>query len=270
MESKHKKLLAGGLLLTGLFSIGLYLKRQYDFLYNATYKISSAVIHNVSLSNIKFTIYIKLTNKGDLSAWIRSQSYDIFVNDVFVVNVKNLTDVHVNSNGDSVLPLTIEFDPSKLASTAVKNIASLLLDRSKIIFKIKGTLTVEMGAIKIKDVVFNMLYTLQEIIDISKTPTIEPESSFSGNDKNHEACLMNSVGDVPVPNGIYRGILQVQNVKMKDKSVTSGIITEKYPIRFKTDTAIKTLVPVHVLVKVKNRRACVHTINNSNTNGNKY
>lgn len=262
LNLKQKNWILAGVALAGLFGIGAYLKRQFDYLYNATYKISSAIINNIGLSNIRFSIYITLTNKGDISAWIRNQSYDVFVNDVFIVNVKNPTDVHLNSNGDTILPLAIEFDPSKLLSTAVKNITSLLLDKSKIVFRIEGKLSAEAGAVKMKDFKFNMLYTLQEIIDISKTPTIEPTSSFSEG-ANHDTCQMVAVGDVPVKDGVYRGILQVGNVRMKDKSVSSGINATTYPIQFKTNIAIKTMVPVRVLIKVKNRRACVHIIPNN-------
>ncbi len=259
----QKNWILGGFVVAGIIGIGVYLYKQYDKLYNALYKISSATIHNLGLSNIRITVNIKLTNKSDFSAWIINQNYDIYVNGIFVVNVKNNNRIHLNAQGDTVLPLDIEFNPEKLLSAAGKNITALLTDRSKVVFLIKGNLSLEAGALKVQSFPFDMQYTLQEIIDISKTPAVPQTASFDGSDSSHEKCPITSVEDVNIKDGVYRGMMLGYGVRMecKDAFKTS---TMEYcaPIRFKTNVGLRNVSPSKVMVKVKDRRACVHIVNN--------
>ncbi len=252
----QKQFAWGAVIVTALAGVSWYLYRQYQYLYNATYRISNAIIHNIALNNIKVTIKIKLTNKGDLSAWITQQSYDIKVNGTFVANIKNLMPVHINSNGDTFLPLTIEFNPSKLLSTAVQNITSFLIDRSKIIFTIRGTLSLTAGVLTLKDFVFDMKYTMQELIDISKAPV---DAHFSGFENTGG---IQSVEELNHPDGTFNGYMLGYNVRMDYHQAYPVISTMEYRpvIKFKTNVGLRNVVPAKVKVKIKDKRAYVNVL----------
>ena len=165
-----------GLVFTGtVVGITTYIVRQFRFLYKAGTRLAGAKIHNLGISNIKFTIGIELENKGDISANVTDQKYDIYIGNVLISSISNKTKVHINSNSSSVIPLTIELSPQNILLAGLQNMSAILNDKSKFVFNIKGVLSFNAGLLTMKDYILNMSFSLQEIVDMANsTPAPVP------------------------------------------------------------------------------------------------
>lgn len=184
LTTKHKWFIGGGLTLLALGTI--YLVRQARLLYNAVYTVAGIVVKNISLNDINFTLLLKVENKGDLHVDIVEQSYDVYVNKMFVSHIeypsaqqlqecsallaadkttcKNKYITPIASNSSSTIPLNIQFNPSDLLKTGFQNITSILGNQANVIINIKGKLTFKAGPITMKDFAIEETMTLADIV----------------------------------------------------------------------------------------------------------
>lgn len=162
-----KKLLVPGLLITAA-AVLVYGGRQLYLLYKAAVKIVNVKINSISTGNISLVLYAELINKGDISAVVKNQHYDVFLNNVIVSTIDSRNEIHVNSNGKTILPININFSPDKTLSIGLANLSNLLIDRAKVVLEIKGYLSLTSGPITLNNFLVNIKYTLQELIDMSK------------------------------------------------------------------------------------------------------
>lgn len=166
-----KKILIASSLLAG---VGFaYLYRQYKLLYNSVYKLIGVTVYEMTARRIKFKLVWRIENTGDLSARIVNQSYRIYINGSFVSSIESKDEILIASNGISFLPLTIQINPSQLIGIGIKNIGTILFNKSGINFGIQGKLDIRAGVVNLKDYTINETISLQEIIDMAKTPTEE-------------------------------------------------------------------------------------------------
>jgi LEA14-like dessication related protein len=76
-------LIIGGLLVATVGVIA-YVKRQINLLMDSCYTISGGVLHNLSLNNVKITLFFKIKNESDLTINISDLSLNLYVNNMFV------------------------------------------------------------------------------------------------------------------------------------------------------------------------------------------
>ena len=145
-----------------------YGARQIYLLYAAKIKIIWVKISGISMTEISMVLFASVENKGDISAKIKNQHYEVFFNNVLVSTINSKKEIHINSNGKTLLPIAISFNPTGIMTTAIAGLADLLLDRTKVTFEIKGYLSLVTGPIVMNNFVIDMKYTLQELIDLSK------------------------------------------------------------------------------------------------------
>lgn len=158
------------LLITGAVVVTTgYLARQLYLLYNAAFKVEKVKVNNVSVSNISMVLIAEIDSKSDISAIVKNQHYEVFFNNSPVSVINSPEDIHINSNGKTVFPISISFAPDKVVKTGITNLLALFLDRSSISIEIKGYLSIKAGAISMNNFPIYVKYTLQELIDMSKS-----------------------------------------------------------------------------------------------------
>ena len=168
-------LITAGVIFTAIAGFGIYVGRQFYLLYDAPYKVVGAKIYSIDNARVKITLYIGLLNKGNVSLSVTEQEYNIFINGIFVSNIKSGS-AFIKANGETLLPLNIDVDTSKLISSVTQNLLTLLTDKSKLNIAVRGKLSVRAnvagikGIIKLKDYPISFDYTLAEIIALSKQP----------------------------------------------------------------------------------------------------
>ncbi len=147
-----------------------YVSRQLYLLYNAGLKVVKAHIVSLSSSDISFVIYAEIDNKGDISASVKDQHYEVFLNNILVSRIDSPKDIHINSNGKTIIPISISFSPNKVIEIGLANLALLLLDRKSMVIEIKGYLSLTAGVINLKKYPVYIKYNMQELIDIAREP----------------------------------------------------------------------------------------------------
>ena len=166
-----KKLLVPALL-TLIVAVATYGGWQLYLLYKATFKIIGTKIKNIAFNNIDIVLYTELDNKGDISAQVYEQHYDVFFNGKKVSDIDAKEIIHINSNGKSIIPIRIAFNPEKIVAEGLSNLIQILTDRSKITLQVRGYLSLKSGIVSMKKYPIDIKYTLQELIDISKEPKV--------------------------------------------------------------------------------------------------
>lgn len=159
--------LALGIFGVGLTVYGIYLFNQYLKLTKGSFNIKGAKDVNISDNKISFTLLTTLKNDGDISATVKDQHYDLFINGNAISTVDNKKEINILSNGTSVIPFYIEVNLNDLIKQGSANLSNIFLDKSKIKFELKGYFTWKAGLINSKQP-FDLSYTLQEIIYLSK------------------------------------------------------------------------------------------------------
>lgn len=152
-------------------TVVVYITRQYNALINAGKKIVGAKVHSMTLTKVNVTVFVEIENKGDLSVDITGQDYNVYVNDTYVSNIKAKEEIHINSNGKSVLPLNIEFNPSQVLLTSLTNLTSIMSDKSKVMVSVRGGLSLKSGALNVKNYSFELNMSLAEIIKAANETT---------------------------------------------------------------------------------------------------
>lgn len=160
------------LIVTLFYGAGLlviiYGVKELIILYKSAYKVVRTKINKISLTTIDIILYLQITNNSDISAQIKNEFFEVFINDKKVSEIKSADLIHINSNGNTVLPIPIKINSDQLIKVAANNISNILNDKSKIKLEIKGYLSLQVGAIDLKNYAIDINYTLQDLIDMSK------------------------------------------------------------------------------------------------------
>ncbi len=128
---------------------------------NATWTYAGFRVKSIDLKNIVLTIFMKIENQGSLSITIESQEYDAFLNDTLVSRLKNTTPFLLKP-GASYMPLDVSINLGDAIKAGLKNIQSLVSDKSKANILIKGTYTLRIGALSVRDIKFEEKFNLGE------------------------------------------------------------------------------------------------------------
>src|SRR3990167_10572004 len=154
----------------GLAAIAVmaYLNKQTTLLKNACYTIAGAIINEISLTRMIFTLILNISNKSDIDFVVTNQKYNIYVNEMLVAVIENKNDIKVNSNGMSTVNIEVSFNPQDLLQKGRQNIALLMQDKNNIIIDIKGFLSIQAGFINVKNYEIDERLSLQELLSPSK------------------------------------------------------------------------------------------------------
>lgn len=143
MKGINKKYLIAGLIgVVTLTGATLYL--QYKRLMDYVISFKSIKIKKVSFTLFDFDLFLNFQNKSTLKFTIESQSYDVYINNIYVTKLENNSPVLINPKSTSVIGLNVKFNPKEVLEKLNKNIANLLVGTDKLMIKIDMKLKVKM------------------------------------------------------------------------------------------------------------------------------
>ena len=164
-----KALIVGGLL-TAAAGLYVYFKRQFQILYDSCYTITGGVVHSLGIDKVKISLFFKIVNKSDLTITVSNMNFNIYVNTMFVTNIKRVEPVTIYSKSEEIIKLDFEFNPKDLLKAGISNIQPILFDKEKLVITTKGTFTAETGIVKLNNFKFDEKITLKELLEPSPTP----------------------------------------------------------------------------------------------------
>jgi LEA14-like dessication related protein len=162
----RNRLIIGGLAVAGI-TLLLYLRRQYNLLYNAVYTISGGIIHNLGLDKVKMTLFLKIANESDLMIEISNLDLSIYVNKMFITRIKRPEKQVIQAKSDAIIKLDVEFNPKDLLKAGLTNIEPILYDNEKLVITTKGTLSAKTGIVTLTKFPFSVDITLKELLEPS-------------------------------------------------------------------------------------------------------
>jgi LEA14-like dessication related protein len=142
MKIDKKYLVAGAIGLVTITGAIAYL--QYKRLMNYVIKVGKIKINKISLNNIDFNLILNFENKSDISFDIKSQKYDIYLNNVFIAKVENQSINKINAKAVSQIGLNVKFDPSAALKKLGTGALDLLANSDKIMLKVDVKLKVKL------------------------------------------------------------------------------------------------------------------------------
>lgn len=156
-------LIIGGLLVATTALI-VYFKKQMNLLYDACYTISGGIVHSLTLSKVKITLFLKIVNESDLTIQISDAVFNIYVNNMFVTKILKPESQTLYSKSDTIIKLDFEFNPKDLLRAGLTNIEPIIYDKEKLVIGIKGSLSAKTGIVKLSKFPIDEKITLKEIL----------------------------------------------------------------------------------------------------------
>lgn len=163
MKDVYKIGLIGGVGL-GLIALMAYFSKQARLLADACYTVSGAIIHEIGLQRVFFTIMMNITNKSDIDFTVTNQRYNIYVNKMLVAKIEKSNSVTVVAKDNTTVSIDIKFNPQDLLKQGMQNLAYLINDKEKIVIEVKGYLSLRAGVINVKDYQVDERLTLAELL----------------------------------------------------------------------------------------------------------
>jgi LEA14-like dessication related protein len=87
---------------------------------------------------------LNFTNKSSIKFDIISQKYDVYINNILVSKLTGNQNVAVMPKGVSVIPVSVNFNPSSLLEKLGKNAVSLIANFANAVIKIEMKLQVKL------------------------------------------------------------------------------------------------------------------------------
>jgi LEA14-like dessication related protein len=142
LTPKQKKYAVAALLaVVSIAGAAAYL--QYKKIMEYTLTFRSVKIKRVSLTTFDFDLYFNLENKADISYTIESQSYDVYLNNIFVTRLSNQVATRIAARAVSPLGLNVKFNPQQALQKLGFNITSMIKGNDKLTIKIDMKLKVK-------------------------------------------------------------------------------------------------------------------------------
>ena len=158
-----KKYLVAGLI--GLVTItGALAYLQYKKLMNYIIRVRGVVDKSSSPTSLNFDLLLDFENKSSIKFDIISQSYDIYLNDTFLAQLKSDTRVAVLPKGTSPLTLKVDLNPTQAALKLKKDALSIISNLGNA--KIKMDIKLQ---VKLYGMTINIPYIFEKnIVDLKK------------------------------------------------------------------------------------------------------
>jgi LEA14-like dessication related protein len=148
LSSTSKKYLIAGVI--GLVTIaGAAAYLQYKKIMNYVITVKNVVINSISVNLIDFTLNLNFENKSSVAFIIKSQSYDVYINNSLISKLNNNTPINIAPNSTSIIPLKVKTKPSALLESIKLNITDILLKPELVIIKVVAKLKVRLWIIDV-------------------------------------------------------------------------------------------------------------------------
>lgn len=147
MEIKKKYIIAGVIGAVTIAGALAYL--QYKKIMNYVIKYKGSKVKKLSPTAIDVDLFLNFENKSDLKFIIKSQSYTVYINDIFVTKLVNYAPTTIAPKAFSVIGLNVKLNPEAVLKQLGKTPLDFVGAPEKIKIKIDTKLNVSLWGIPI-------------------------------------------------------------------------------------------------------------------------
>lgn len=167
MEAKTKKYLVAGII--GAVTItGALLYLQYKKMMNYVLKFRSIKGKKFSANAIDFDLFLNFTNNADIGFTIKSQLYNVYVNDVFITKIENSSPLVIKPKDTSILGINIALNPKDIMNKLGTKALGLLITPDKFMIKLDMKLRVQLYIFTV-NIPYTYQTTLKQIMTAKDT-----------------------------------------------------------------------------------------------------
>lgn len=175
MKIEKKHLVIGGVV-TLIAASCVFLYAQYVKLVDYGLGFKKLKVNKLTPELWSFDIVMNFVNKSLFGFTLVEQDYDLYVNDVFISKMTDYTKTYVKPKGESLLNLTVRFDPKVIVQQLKTNYATMLLKPNQTKIRLDMKMGVNVLGMK---VIIPYVYhdTLQGLIAYYLTPIATPTTA---------------------------------------------------------------------------------------------
>jgi|688.fasta_scaffold774633_2 LEA14-like dessication related protein len=137
------------IVIVGVAGISLFLLYQLYKFNQYKLKISKVRILKLNPSILRMELFASFDNKSSLKIDILEQDHTVYINNKFVSTIKNYTKTTILPKTQSVMPVLVELNPSKLMNIIKRNFLDIVSNPESIKIKVKSVMKVSFYGIKI-------------------------------------------------------------------------------------------------------------------------
>ena len=161
LSNTAKKYLIAGVI--GTITIaGALAYLQYKKLMNYVIKVKSGVIKTITANLLDLDLTLDFENKSSIAFEIKSQEYEIFIDNKFISKINNIKPVFIKAKSNSDIFVNIKVNPTKVGSKFKIEDLNKLLDLQNIKIKVIGKLKVKLYGFPV-NIPFNYETTIKEL-----------------------------------------------------------------------------------------------------------
>ena len=161
LSNTAKKYLIAGII--GTITIaGALAYLQYKKLMNYVIKVKSGVIKTITANLLDLDLTLDFENKSSIAFEIKSQEYEIFIDNKFISKINNIKPVFIQAKSHNDIFVNIKANPTKVGSKFKLEDLNKLLDLQNIKIKVIGKLKVKLYGFPV-NIPFNFETTIKEL-----------------------------------------------------------------------------------------------------------
>lgn len=143
LKENHKTYLIAGLI--GLVTItGALAYVQYKKIMNYALTFKTIKIKKLLPTAFDFDLFLNFQNKSKVPFIITKQSYDVYINDLFVSKVQNNAPTNIPADSITPMGVNVAFNPKTILDKLGQNALTLLTNPGNINIKVDINLSVKL------------------------------------------------------------------------------------------------------------------------------
>lgn len=159
-NTSKKYLIAGVIAMVTITGALAYL--QYKKLMNYIIKVKTAVVKTITANLLDLDLTLDFENKSNISFEIKSQEYEVYIDNKFISKINNIKPVFIKAKSNSDIFVNIKVNPTKVGTRFKLEDLGKLLDLQNVKIKIIGKMKVKLYAFTI-NIPFNFETTIKEL-----------------------------------------------------------------------------------------------------------
>lgn len=154
-----------------------YIVKEALALYNYCWAIAmeKTKIITIGVNKVKAEVFIKFKNRSNTDVKILKYKFEVFMNGIKISDVFSDTKQPLNGGDMSDLSIMIDANPKEIFKSDRKKLEEvakyLALDKSKVIFKIIGSVSVGVWGLTASSIPIDFSLNLKEMMAPSTEPT---------------------------------------------------------------------------------------------------
>jgi LEA14-like dessication related protein len=161
LSNTAKKYLIAGVIAT-ITITGALAYLQYKKLMNYIIKVKTAVVKTITANLLDLDLTLDFENKSNISFEIKSQEYEVYIDNKFITKINNIKPVFIKAKSNSDIFVNIKANPTKVGSKFKLEDLNKLLDLQNVKIKVIGKLKVKIYAFPV-NIPFNYETTIKEL-----------------------------------------------------------------------------------------------------------